>query len=101
VKQARAALDEALSANPLVLALADYLTALRRRAHAVQEHMAARDRIGLPTAPPDPGATELSTVEEYVHTAATRMAEARVSAEIADLYARRDAAGTATTKENR
>jgi hypothetical protein len=101
VKQATADLDAALRANPLVLALADYLTALRRRSHAVREHMAARNRIGLPTAPPDPGPTELATVEEYIHTAATRMAEERVSAEIADLHARRDAAGTATTKENR
>lgn len=99
VKQAKATLDQALADNPLVLALADYLTALRRRSHAVQEHMSALGRLGRPTAPPMAGPTELAAIETYVLSAAERLASDRISTELADLHARRDAAGTTTTEE--
>ena len=95
VDKAKAALDQALAENPLVQALSDYLAALRRRSHAVLEHMSARNRLGLETGPPNPGPTELATVDEYVIRAANRIAEDRIAAERADLHAQREAAADA------
>lgn len=93
VDQSRAAFDEALATNPLVLALAAYLESLRRRSHAVQEHMSALGRLGRPTAPPNAGPTELYDLEGTIFRAAERIAADRVAAEQSDLHARRDAAG--------
>ncbi len=101
VGQARAALDEALAANPLVVALADHLASLRRRSHAVHEHMATLGRLGRPTAPPNAGPTELLDLEGTIFRAAERIAADRVAAEQSELHARRNAAGTDTTEENR
>ena len=99
VDQAKAALDRALAENPLVLALADYLAALRRRSHAVAEHMSALNRLGRGAGPPNAGPTELANVDEYVIRSAERIASDRVAAELADLHASRDAAAD-TTEEN-
>lgn len=96
VDRAKAALDAALAENPLVLALADYLHALRRRSHDVFEHMSALGRLGRPTGSPAAGPTELGRLEEYVITAAERLATERVDREQAEMHARRDAAGADT-----
>ena len=104
VDKAKAALDQALAENPLVLALADYLAALRRRSHAVREHMSALNRLGRETGPPNAGPTELATTDEYVIRTANRIAEDRIAAELNELHAQREAAGhaaTTTTKETR
>jgi hypothetical protein len=104
VDQARAELDAGLADNPLVVALAGYLTALRRRSHVLQEQNAALARLGRPTAPRDAGLpTEVTATEltEFIAQAMTRIASSRVSAEMNELHARRDAAGTDTTEENR
>lgn len=94
VKQARADLDAALADNPLVLALADFLAALRRKAHIEFEVSSARSRLGLPTFRPSSNVTELvGGLDEYVVRAVERIADERTSAEVADLHARRDAAG--------
>ena len=93
VDRARAAFDEALATNPLVLALADYLASLRRRSHAMHEHMATLGRLGRPTAPPNAGPTELYDLEGTIFRAAELIAADRVAAEQTDLHARRDAAG--------
>jgi len=98
VDQARAALDEALAANPLVGALADYLVAIRRRSHAVLEQMSVLNRLGRPSGPPNAGPTELAPLEEYVIRAAERMASDRVAAELAELHAGREAAGAAAAE---
>lgn len=99
-EQAKAAFDQALAANPLVLALADYAAAMRRRSHRLHEYMAARGRLGLPTAPPDVVVTDLAHLDEYVTRTAERIAGDLIGAENADLHAGRDAAGD-TPKENR
>jgi hypothetical protein len=104
VDQARAELDAALADNPLVVALADYLTALRRRSHVIQEQNAALARLDRPTAPRGAGlATEVHPDEmvSLIAQAMTRIATERVGAEMADLHAARDAAGTDPTEENR
>lgn len=94
VSQARSALDTALAESPWVIALADYLSALRRRSHAAFEDNSARSRLGLPTGPTYTGATEIVGVDEYVIRAAERMAAERIEAEQAELHARREAAGS-------
>ena len=97
--QARAHLDDALARDPLVNALADWQSALRRRAHALQEHMAALGRLGRPTAPVDTGVTELiGSLDEYVLLAARRITDDRIATETATFQARRDAAGTEETR---
>jgi len=98
VDQAKAALDAALAANPLVTALADYLVALRRRSHAVLEQMSALGRLGRPTGLANAGPTELAPLEEYVIRAAERMASDRVAAEVAERAAAREAAGAAAAE---
>jgi hypothetical protein len=103
VDRARTELDTALEGNPLVLAFADYLTALRRRSHLILEQNSALARLGRPTASRDAGlSTEVTATEvaELIAQAMTRIATKRVGAEMADLHARRDAAGTDTTEEN-
>ncbi len=57
VDQARQALDAALAADPLVAALADYLTALRRRSHMLLEHSSTLSRLGRPSYTPKPRPT--------------------------------------------
>jgi len=83
VDQAKAALDAALAGNPLVVALAAYLTALRGRSHAVVEQQQALNRLGRPSGLAPAGPTELGRLDEYVTTAAERMASDRVAAELA------------------
>lgn len=101
VDRARAELDLALAENPLVIALADYLSALRRRSHAVLEQSSALSRLGQPSGIPTAGPTELAGLEEYVVRAAERIATERIGAELAEFHARRDAAGDTTTEETR
>ncbi len=101
VDQARAALDETLAADPLTLALADYLTALRRRSHLFLEQSAALGRLGQPVPAPHALGTELQRIDEYVLPIASRIATERVAAEMADLHARRETAGDDITQENR
>ncbi len=104
VDQARAALDAALEAAPLVLALADYLAALRRRSHVILEHNSALARLGRPENPRPAGlATEVTAtdVAELLAQAMARVASARVAAEMAELHAQREAAGTDTTENDR
>lgn len=98
VDQAKAALDEALAANPLVAALADYLTALRRRSWAVQEQMSVLGRLGRPAGLAPAGPTELGPLNEYVIRAAERMASDRVAAELAERAADREAVGDAAAE---
>ena len=101
VDRTRAALDQALAENPLTLALVDHLVALRRRSHALLEHNAALARLGRPTAAASVD-TELQRLDEYLLPVASRLATELVAAEMADLHASRDAAGTEnTTEENR
>ncbi len=104
VDQARAALDAALEADPLVLALSDFLTALRRRSHVILEHNSALVRLGRPENRPPAGMrTEVTATElaELIAEAMNRIAADRVGSEMAELHAKRDAAGTDTTEENR
>jgi hypothetical protein len=96
LREARAALDAALADDPLVQALATYSAALRRRARLAFEASSADTRLGGPGFRQPPGPTELvGGLDEYVLRAAERIAEERVTAEMADLLARRDAAGLA------
>ncbi len=60
VDQAAQALDEALATNPLVLALADFLTALRRRSNLRQEISSARMRLGEDPLPTQSMRTEIT-----------------------------------------
>ncbi|MDP9461724.1 MAG: hypothetical protein M3Q22_16230 [Actinomycetota bacterium] len=104
VDQARAALNAALEADPLVQALAGYLAALRRRSHLILEHNSALVRLGQPeNRRPSGMATEVTATEvaELIAQAMTRVATERVGAEMAELHAQREAAGTDTTEENR
>ncbi len=103
VDQARAALNAALEADPMVLAFADYLAALRRRSHLILEHNSALMRTGRPENRPPAGmATEVTATEvaELIAQAMTRIASDRVASEMAELHAKREAAGTDTTKED-
>ncbi len=97
VDQAAQALDEALATNPLVLALSDFLTALRRRSNLRQEISAARMRLGQDPLPAQSMRTEITPedVLDLLLRPTNRMAGDRVAAEVADLYAQRDAAGDA------
>jgi hypothetical protein len=104
VDQARAALDAALEADPLVQALAGYLAALRRRSHVILEHNSALVRLGQPENPRPSGMpTEVTATEvaELIAQAMTRVATQSVGAEMAELHAQREAAGTDTTEEYR
>ncbi len=103
VDQARAALDAALEADPMVQALAGYLAALRRRSHVILEHNSALDRLGQPQNPRPAGmATEVTAIDvaELIAQAMNRIATERVAAEMAELHAQREAAGTDTTEVN-
>lgn len=93
VDQAKATLDAAVAANPLVVALSDYLTALYRRSHALAEHMSALSRLGRPSGPSAAVDTQLGGLDGYLLPAAQRLAGARIAAEVTDLHARREAAG--------
>ncbi len=97
VDNAAQALDEALAANPLVLALSDYLTALRRRSNMRQEISAARMRLGQDPLPVQSMETEIRPeyVPDLLLRPVNRIASGRVSDEISDLYAQRGAAGDA------
>ncbi len=97
VDQAAQALDEALATNPLVLALANFLTALRRRSNLRQEINNARMRLGEDPFPTQAMRTEIrpEDVLDLLLRPTNRMAGDRVAAEVADLYAQRDAAGEA------
>lgn len=96
LRAARAALDATLANDPLVSALADYSAVLRRRARLAFEASSAANRIGQPGFSKPFGPTELvGGLDEYVLRTAERLAEERVTAESADLHARRDAAGLA------
>ena len=94
-------LDEALTTDPLVVALAGYYTALRRRSNLRQELSTARMRIGQEPLPAQAMATEVGAAEvlDLILRTAARIAGDRVSDELADLYARRDAAGSAAERE--
>jgi hypothetical protein len=97
VEQARADLDAALADNPLVQALSGYLTALRRRSNLLFEVNSARNRLGQPaTSRPSGMTTEVTGAEivDFIAQAVARVATDRVGAEMAELHARRDAAGT-------
>ncbi len=101
VEQARRDLEDRLADNPLIIALADYLTARLRRHHAIAEHIAALGRQGRDVssashAPPP----ELGSLEEILTRAVQRIADEKIRAELDDLHTRRANAGT-TTKENR
>jgi hypothetical protein len=96
VQSARKALDAALATDPLVIALADYSAALRRRARLAFEASSADTRLGGPGFRQPPGPTELvGGLDEYVLRTAERLATEQVDAEMAELLARRDAAGLA------
>ncbi len=101
VDRAAQALDEELATNPLVLALADFLTALRRRSNLRQEISAARMRLGQDPLPTQSMRTEITPedVLELLLRPTTRMAGDRVAVEVADLYAQRDAAGDTAAEE--
>jgi len=100
VAAVKATLDEELAANPLVVALANWQIALRRRSHQIFENTAARSRIGLPTGAVELLTTDLSTVDEYVIRAANRLADDTIAAEQSAFQARRDAAGTDPEETN-
>ena len=100
VAQTRAELDEAIAADPVTAALVEHLIAMRRRSHTLSELNGALARLGRPTAAPNV-ATELQHLDAYVLPVATRIATERVSAEMAELHARRETAGDNNTEENR
>ncbi len=92
---ARAALDQALAQNPLVIALADYLTAMRRRRYAAHEHYSALSRLDrLRGQQPMLPHAELGPVEEILARAVERLTTERTDQENADLHTRRANAGT-------
>ncbi len=95
------ALDEVLATNPLVLALADFLTALRRRSNLRQELSSARMRLGQDPLPTETMRTEIKPADvlDMLLRPTNRMAGDRVAAEVADMYARRDAAGDTAAEE--
>ena len=97
VDRAARELDEALATDPLVVALAGYYTALRRRSNLRQELSSARMRVGQEPLPAVAMATEIAPVEvlDLILRTAARIATDRVSDELADLYAKRKAAGIA------
>ncbi len=97
VDRAAQVLDEALATNPLVLALAGFLTALRRRSNLRQEISNARMRVGQDPLPTQAMRTEITPedVLDLLLRPTNRMAGDRVAVEVADLYAQRDAAGEA------
>lgn len=94
VGDARRALDEALAADPIVQAFAHYLAAMRRRYQLVVEKNAAMARLGRPEPLRLGGMqTELIGLEDFIFQAAERIGAEQVSAEMAELQTRRDAAG--------
>lgn len=100
VEQAAQALDEALATNPLVVAFAAYYTQLRRRSNLRQELSSARMRIGQDPLPAGARATEIMPDEvlDLLLRAAARIAGDQVRDELADLYAKRTAAGDAAAQ---
>lgn len=94
VGEARRALDEALAADPVVLAFAGYVAAMRRRYQLRVEQNNALARLGRPEELRVGGMqTELIGLEDYIFQAADRIGTEQVSAEMAALLAERDAAG--------
>ncbi len=107
VDKAAQVLDEVLATNSLVLALSDFLTALRRRSNLRQEISAARMRLGQDPLPTQSMRTEIEPADvlDLLLRPVNRMASDRVAAEVADLYTQRDdagqaAAGTDTNQES-
>jgi len=100
VADAKAVFDRAIADNPLVLALADYAVALRRRSHKLAEYMNARGRIGLQVAPPDVVVVDLNPIDETLLRAASRLADDRTASEVAAFHAERDNAGVDTEETN-
>ncbi|RZU32707.1 hypothetical protein [Blastococcus saxobsidens] len=97
VTKAAQALDQELASNPLVLALAGYYAALRRRSNIRQELSSARMRVGQQPLPTQTMQTEITAAEvlELILRTAARIATDQVSDEVAGLYAGRQAAGAA------
>ena len=97
VEKAAQDLHQALTINPLVVALGAYYTQLRRRGNLRQEVSNARMRIGQEPLGANPYTTEIQaeTVVDLVLQTAAHIATDRVSDELADLYAKRNAAGVA------
>lgn len=95
VDQARATLAAALEDNPMVHALADYLTALRRRSHMLLQHDSAMARLGEPTPQRGSIKTEVTGIEvaELIAAAMARIATERVASEVTDLEEQREQAG--------
>jgi hypothetical protein len=102
VDRARAAFQEALAENPLVLALADYLTAMQRARTLTYEYAATLGRLGrgdrAPAAHSYPIA-ELGPVEDYIASAVARLVAERVDAETAERTSQRQAAIDAAAQQ--
>jgi hypothetical protein len=101
-EQARAELHAALEENPLIVALGDYFSALRRRSHLVFELNQALDRLGQPASPvPARMQTELTAVEllDLLQQTAERIATERIDTENADRAASRDAAADSAERQ--
>ena len=97
VGEARRALDEALANDPLVQAFANFQAAMRRRYQLLIERNAALSRLGkpVPTSQTIAGMqTELIGLEDYVFQTADRIGSEQVAAEMAEMHASRDAAGS-------
>ncbi len=98
VARAHAAFDAALAKTPLVIALADYLTALQRRRSAVYEHLSVLNRLGHPTEGASIPPAELGPVQDIVAAAVQRLVAARTDADAMSFAAHREAAITAVTE---
>lgn len=91
VRDARVRLDEAIRADPLTRALADYVHAQMRRSDAHNEHIGALSRLGRPSAgaqaPPTTAVPDLA--EEVARLAGALAAEA-LAAEREAFHTRRN-----------
>ena len=107
VDQARVAFGEALAENPLILALADYMTAMQRARTATYDYANALGRIGQGNRVPPPHSypiAELGPVEDYIASTVARLVAERMDAETAEQASQRqaaiDAAGSDSNQEN-
>lgn len=93
--QAAEPLYQALADDPLILALVGYSSTLRRKAHLHTEVSNARMRLGLQGLGPMIGPTGISPagLPDILARVVDRITTDRVNGEIADLHARRTAAG--------
>ncbi len=99
-EQAHRALQQHLEADPLLNALADYLTVLTRRRFLITEHVAAQGRLGLDISGFIAPSAELVSLQDLLLPVVQRIAEGRIAAERNDLHARREAAGTDTKEKS-